>query len=70
MEGLDNRHMEVKVELQARFGLAAEILFGFYLRQSMVTWHGTKPVCEQIGEKKCRGVDSVDGRGQATPAAE
>lgn len=26
-----------------------------YLQQSVVTWHGNKLVCEQIGEKKCRG---------------
>ncbi|XP_011620283.1 retinoid-binding protein 7a [Takifugu rubripes] len=23
--------------------------------KSMVTWHGKKMVCEQVGEKKCRG---------------
>lgn len=26
-----------------------------YLQQSVVTWHGNKLVCEQIGEKRCRG---------------
>lgn len=31
------------------------IWFYCYLQQSTVTWHGKEMVCEQVGEKKCRG---------------
>lgn len=57
-EGLDNRHVKVKMELQANVSeFTVELLFIwlYYSQQSVVTWHGDKLVCEQIGEKRCRG---------------